>query len=417
MPRKRIVLAGLCRTPYGKFGESLKDVPAQKLLATCFKESLARTNVGTVHIDEIIAGNCSHQPDAPNIARVSALMAGFPHHIPAFSVQRNCGSGMQAIISAVRAILAQDGAVYLVGGTESMSNIPAAMIKRGSFGYNEHSDILLKNCMTQALTDPITREIMWQTAENVAIKYGISRDDQDEFAVRSHQKAFVAIRSGKFKSQIAPVKFPIPDRTGKIMEEEVVAEDKGPNAALSKQTLALAPTLYAWMSSKNVIRATQEQITKSTVTPANSCPMTDGAASLVVMDLGQAELIGIEPLAEIISWGAIGTDPSYMGEGPACVAPMVLARAGLEVKDMGVFEINEAFAATTIAVQRKLEIPEEKLNIYGGAIALGHPVGASGAMLVVKAAYLLKDLEKDYALISLCIGGGQGIGMIIKNWK
>lgn len=401
---KRLVIAGACRTPIGKFGETLKDVSAQELLKTCFAETINRTRIDPNLIDEAVAGTCMHLSDAPNIARVSWLMAGLPEKTPSFSVQRNCGSGIQAIVSAARAILAGDGEIYLAGSTESMSNTPA-VFKRGSFNYNLGS-IEVKDSLLEGLTDHLTGEVMWQTAENIARKYGITRKEQDVFSAQSHKKAFAAIQGGRFESQVVPVpvkKNPVP-----------MYNDEGPSAEATEQTLAVVPTMYK--IKKGEAGATPEQIKTATVTPANSCQISDGAASILVLTLEKAKELGIEPQAEILSWGFAGVNPSYMGEGPICVMPIALKRAGLILDDIDVFENNEAFAAISVAWERNVHVAPEKHNIYGGAIALGHPVGATGVILTVKAIYLLKDLEKTHALISLCVGGGQGAGLIVRNF-
>lgn len=412
MLSKRLVIAGSCRTPYGEKGGSLRFASSQHLLMTCFKETVKRAGIEPGRIDEAVVGSCSHLSDAPNIARVAWLMAGLPEEVTGYSVQRNCGSGIQAAVSAIRAILAGDAEVCLVGGAESMSNTPA-MLPVNAYTDRTIEHITLINSLTQGLTDPVTGELMWQTAENTVRKYGISREEQDEFAGSSHLKAFNAIKSGKFKSQIVPVTIGRKDRLGNI-KTEIVSLDEGPDRTRNKQTLSLYPTLYHL--GINGVKGTPEQIAQSTVTAGNACTLTDGAASSLILTLDKAAELGIEPEAEILSWGFAGVPPSHMGDGPIRVTPKLLQKAGLGIDDIDVFEVNEAFASIVVAFQKNTGVPYDKININGGGISLGHPVGASGWMLPVKAIYLLKERNETHALITLCVGGGQGAGIIIKNW-
>ena len=421
MMGKRVFIAGTCRTPVGKFGQRLKDVPAQELLRKCFAETVKRTGIKFSDVEEAIAGTCIHLPDALNVARVAVLLASctdeqlksfrkegvFPKEVfrdsptrntPAFTVARNCGSGLQAIFSATQEILSDNYQVILAGGTESMSNSPG-MIKRGSFVFRQ-VDVTITDSLLHGLTDPLTGELMGLTAENVAEKHGITREEQDKYAAESHQRAFRAIREGKFKSQIVPVDVRDVNLLGHVRESQV-SEDEGPEPSLTASKLGILKPYFK---------------AGGTVTPANSCMVNDGAASCLVLSLEKAKELGVTPEAEIIAYAGCALDPSYMGEGPVYAIPAVLKAAGLTIDDIDVFEINESFASTTIAVQRQLNIPSEKLNIHGGALSLGHPVGASGAILTVKAVGLLKELKKTYAIVSLCVGNGQGVALLIKNY-
>lgn len=388
-----IVISSACRTPLGMAPlGNLSDVSAVDLLTAVFKETLKRSKLDPRHISEVIAGNVAQSSDAPNIARVAALKAGVPKQVPGFTVQRNCGSGLQALVSAAQAVKAYDADMVLVGGTESMSNIPHILrgLRKG-LKYDPRK--MLANFVDglgEGLIDPITGEVMGKTAENIAATYAVSRADQDEFAADSHRKAFRAMREGKFRPQIVAIQ----------TRKELVAQDEGINAGLNKETLALFPTIF------------QE---KGTVTPGNSCPLSDGASSFLVTTLAIAKRYSLNPEAEILSYAFAGCDPSYMGMGPVWAIPNALLESRISVRDIDLFEINEAFAAQVLACQRGLQIPIEKLNVWGGAIALGHPVGATGAILTTKAIAMLKDLKKELAVISMCIGGGQGGALVLRN--
>ena len=396
--RGDIVIAGSCRTAIGKAGSkpgSLSKIHASELLRLCFAETLRRCGlekerVGLIH--EVIAGNVGQPADTPNIARVAALKAGIPNHVPAYTVQRNCGSGLQALISACQLIRASDAQVVLVGGTESMSQIPhiAPGIRYG-LGFG---DGILLDALKAGLRDPLTGEGMGETAENIAQKYGISREDQDAFAADSHQKAFRATREGKFRSQIVPVGIP-----GKEL-----FQDEGIAPSTSRAALANMPKEYCFREGGSVHYG-------------NACQVSDGAAAFLVLTREAADRLGIVPEAEVVGYAVTGCEPSYMGMGPATAIPAALKHAGLDIGVVDYFEINEAFAAQIRALQCVLSIPDEQLNVWGGAIALGHPVGATGAILVSKLIAILQDHNAAIGCISLCIGGGQGIAAIIRNAK
>lgn len=392
---KRICITGSCRTPIGKAGGTrgnLSSLSATELLAVCFKESEKRSGLKSDGFDQVIVGNCAQSSDAPNTARVAALKAGIPINVPSFTVQRNCGSGLQAVVSACQMIKAEEANIVLAGGTESMSNIPY-ILKDVRFGCGlQHKQ--LTDALWEGLTDPITGEMMGKTAENIAERYNISRDDQDEFAVQSHQKAFRAIREGKFRSQICSVE----------VGGRKVSQDEGINQALTKQFLSLFPEKAFFVKG-------------GTVHAGNSCGISDGASSLIVLTWPEAINRNLEPEAEILGYAFEACDPSYMGMGPYYAIPKALARARLSINDVDYFEINEAFASQTLACQRGLEIPLEKLNVQGGAIALGHPVGATGAILITKLIALLKDTGKHIGVVSMCIGGGQGGAIVIRNMR
>jgi acetyl-CoA C-acetyltransferase len=423
---ERLIIAGAVRTPIGAFLGSLKDVSAAQLMAICFKEVLKRTGIDPNLIDEIIVGNVCQPSDAANIARVSALLSHLPINIPAYSVQRNCASGIQAITSACQAFKAGDGKIFLVGGTENMSQVPY-LLKFVRTGLRLQHYYLIDG-LWEGLTDPIVNQIMGRTAENIARKYNISREEQDEFAVWSHQKAFRAKREGKFKSQIVPVIIQnITNISGKLLvNEKVVAEDECINPSLTKQLASSFPTIFMdrniyqpqypkseLKEGKVILETKIEDI--GTITPKNSCPISDGAAAMLIMSESKAKELKIEPQAYIVEYAYAACDPAYMGEGPIFAVPKALQKAQLKIDEIDFFELNEAFAAQALACQKVLQIPNEKLNVWGGAIALGHPVGATGAYLTVKAIYILNEYKKRYALITMCVGGGQGGALIIER--
>ncbi len=394
---KKVVLTRGVRTPIGNFGGALRDITAQELLKFVFQEAIKRAGIDPMIIDEVIAGCIIQNSDAPNIARVAALMAGIPEHVPAYTVQRNCVSSIQAITSAYQAIQAGDGDVFLVGGTESMSNAPY-VLRQARFGYRlRHGELI--DTLWEGLTDPIVGQIMGRTAENVAEKYGITREEQDEFALQSHKKAFRATREGRFKDEIAVMQIP-KKMAGKDVAPEIFAEDECINIGLTKQMLALYPTVFK---------------EDGTVTPGNSCPISDGAAALFVLSETKAKELGITPEFYVRGYGYAALSPAYMGEGPIHAVPLALKKAGVNMGDIDFFEINEAFAAQVIPSKRELNIPDEKFNVNGGAIALGHPVGATGARMVVTLQHILKNRNGRLGVAAACVGGGMGGAIVIER--
>ena len=397
-----VVLISPVRTPVGSHGGALRDLRAQDLAKIVFETVLGRTGLEPALLDEVILGNIGQPSDAANIARVAALMAGIPKEVPGFTVQRNCASGLQAITSAYQAIQAGDGELFLVGGTESMSNIPY-IIKKARWGLKlRHAE--LTDALWEGLTDPIAGQIMGRTAENLVERYEISREEQDEYAVNSHKKAFRATRMGKFRDEIVPVEV-IKRAAGREVAKEVITEDESINPALTVQKAALYPAIFKEGGS---------------VTPANSCPINDGAAAMLVATAERAAELGLEPMARIVSYAYAGVDPAYMGIGPAYAIPKALQRAGLSLDDIDLIELNEAFAAQVLAVAIEMERQGhnwdwEKVNVNGGAIALGHPVGATGAKITTTLLHEMKRRKVRYGLSTMCVGGGQGGAMIVEN--
>jgi len=404
---KDVVLLGGVRTPVGMHGGALRDMRAQDLAKLVLAEVIKRTGIDVNVIDEVIVGSVGQPSDAANLARVAALMAGVPEHVPAFTVQRNCASGIQSITSAFQAIQSDDGEVFLVGGTESMSNIPY-ILKGARWGLKlRHSQ--LTDALWEGLTDPIVNQIMGRTAENVAEMYEITRQAQDEYAIQSHKKAFMATRQEKFKDEIVPVEI-VKKVAGQEVAREPITQDEGINPGLSMQKAGMYPTVFK---------------ENGTVTPANSCPISDGAAALLVMTAEKAKSLGMQPMARIVAYDYAALNPGIMGLGPARAIPKLFAkmkRRGINIpfSDVDLIEINEAFAAQVLGCAKELtaggfDWDWKKVNVNGGAIALGHPVGATGSKLTVSIMNELKRRKARYGIVTMCVGGGQGGVMLIEN--
>ncbi len=427
--KERIAIVAGFRSPMGKAGGVLKNVKAHDLGARIVKEVLIRSKVDPKQIDEVIIGNVAQPAEAANIARVIALKAGIPESVPAFTVHRNCASGMEAMTTAASKILNGEAEIILAGGVESMSNIPLmfgkkmtalfANLMKAKTLQQKISTILTfrLNFLTpvvglvQGLTDPISGLIMGCTAENVAKDFKITRQEQDEFSLRSHQKAEKAIATGIFKEEIIPVFNN--DENNSLMIEEDEGVRKG-------QTIEALAKLKPYFEKGT-----------GTVTVANSSQVTDGAAFAVLMRESKAKEMGLEVLGYIREFAYAGLDPSRMGLGPVFAAKKLFDKSGLGVKDIDLFEINEAFAAQVIGCQRAFasdefaqkylgldkalgEINPEIINVNGGGVALGHPVGMSGARIVIHALRELKRRGKNRGFAALCIGGGQGGAVILE---
>jgi acetyl-CoA C-acetyltransferase len=393
---KEVVIIEGVRTPIGRHGGAFKTLTAQELAAITMREVIQRTEINPHLIDDVILGCIGQYSDAPNIGRVAALMAGVPTHVPGYTVQRNCVASMQAISCAYQAIQADDGEIFLCGGTESMSTAPY-VVRGARWGLKLRHD-QFTDTLWEGLTDPVCDMIMGYTAENLAMMYGISREEQDRFAVQSHKKAFRATRMGKFEDEIVPVRV-----SKKVAGQEVAYEnivnDECINPALSVQKAGLYPTVFKKGGS---------------VTPANACPISDGAAAVIVMTADKAQELGMEPLATIRSYAYAAVPPEIMGIGPT----KAMERAGLKLTDMDLIELNEAFAAQSIAVGIELEKDGwdwERVNVNGGAVALGHPVGCTGTRIVVTLLHEMIKRDVPLGLATACVGGGQGGAMIIER--
>ncbi len=390
--REVVVLSGV-RTAIGDFGGGLKDIPPTDLGARVVREAVARSQVPAAEIGHVVFGNVLHtEPKDMYLSRVAAIAGGLSQDTPALTLNRLCGSGLQAIVSAAQTILLGDADSAVAGGAESMSRggytMPAA--RWGA----RMGDAKVLDMMVGALTDPFDSVHMGITAENVAAKWGISRQMQDELAVESNRRAVSAIEKGHFKSQILPVE--LKSRKGAV----VVDTDEHPRADASMENMAK-------------LRAVFQQ--DGSVTAGNASSINDGAAAMVLMERKAAEAKGLKPMARLVGYAHAGVDPKYMGIGPVPAVKKLLDKTGLKVGDLDVIESNEAFAAQACAVAKDLAFDMRKVNPNGGAIALGHPIGATGCILSVKAIYELQRIGGRYALVTMCIGGGQGIAAIYER--
>jgi acetyl-CoA C-acetyltransferase len=390
--REVVVVSGV-RTAIGDFGGSLKDFAPTELGARCVREALSRSKVAPDEVGHVVFGNVIHtEPKDMYLSRVCAINGGIPKEVPAVTLNRLCGSGLQAIVTAAQIVALGDADVAVAGGVESMSRanywLPSA--RWGS----KMGDQVVMDSLIGALSDPFDTSHMGVTAENIAAKYGISRKTQDEFSVESHRRAANAIKNGWFKSQILPIE--IKDRKGTKnfdTDEHVRAET----------------TMDSLGKLKPVFKK------DGSVTPGNASGINDGAAAVVLMERKLAEKRGLKPMARLVAYGHAGVEPSLMGLGPIPAVQNAMKKAGLKVADMDVIESNEAFAAQACAVAKDLGFDPKKTNPNGGAVALGHPVGATGCLISVKALYELQRIGGRYALVTMCIGGGQGIAAIYER--
>jgi acetyl-CoA C-acetyltransferase len=391
--REVVILSGV-RTAIGDYGGSLKDFAPSELGARVVREAVARAKIDPAAIGQCVIGNVLHtEPKDMYISRLCAVNGGLPHDTGAFTVNRLCGSGMQAIVSASQYILLGETDAAVAGGAESMSRaIYASLTQRWGARMGDSKMI---DMMVGALTDPFDTVHMGVTAENVAAQCGVSRDMQDAFAVESHRRAMAAIAAGHFKSQILPIE--LKTKKGSTMFDT----DEHPRADASLESMAKLKTVF--------------QKDNGTVTAGNASGINDAAAAVVLMEKSAAAAKGLQPIARLVAYGHAGIDPKIMGLGPVSAVQRALAKAGLKVGDLDVVESNEAFAAQALGVTKNLGLDPAKVNPNGGAVALGHPIGATGALLTVKAIYELQRTGGRYGLITMCIGGGQGIAAIIER--
>ena len=388
-----VVFLSGARTAIGSFGGALKDVPPTTLGAHAAKAAIARAGIAGGDVDQVVFGNVIHtEARDMYLSRVAAMEAGVPKEAPALTVNRLCGSGLQAILSAAQAILLGDAQIALAGGAESMSR-GGYLLPNARWGQRMGAATAV-DMMLGVLNDPFGHSHMGVTAENVSARYGIPREQQDAAAVESHQRAARAIAAGHFKEQIAP--FEIAGRKGTVTFD--TDEHVRPEATIADMA-KLKPVFKK----------------DGTVTPGNASGINDGAAAVILATAGAARERGLTPLARLVSWGLAGVEPDEMGMGPVPAVTRALKKAGLRVEDIDLIESNEAFAAQACAVSKQLGFDPARVNPNGGAIALGHPVGATGAILMVKTLYELKRTGGRYGLITMCIGGGQGIAMIVER--
>ena len=393
MSREVVVVSGV-RTAIGTFGGSLKDIPPTALGAQVVRESLKRAQVDGADVGHVVFGHVVNtEPRDMYLSRVAAIDGGCAEGTPAFNVNRLCGSGLQAIISASQAILLGDADIAIGGGAENMSRAPYASLAT-RFGARM-GDTKLIDMMIGALHDPFHNIHMGVTAENIAAKWGITRADQDALAVESHNRAERATAAGYFKDQITPV---------------MLKSRKGEVAYDTDEHFRAGATLADMDKLKPVFIKEN-----GTVTAGNASGINDAAAAVVLMEAGTAKARGLQPLARLVAYAHAGVDPKYMGIGPVPATQLALKKAGLTVNDLDVIEANEAFAAQACAVTRDLGLDPAKVNPNGSGISLGHPIGATGAVITVKALYELQRIQGRYALVTMCIGGGQGIAAIFER--
>ncbi|WHY55706.1 acetyl-CoA C-acetyltransferase [Peribacillus simplex] len=390
---REVVIVGAARTPVGAFGGSLANVSAVDLGVVAAKEAIKRANISTDMIDEVLVGNILSAGLGQNVARQVAIHAGIPETTPAMAINKLCGSGLRTVIMGAQFIALGDADVILAGGIESMSNAPY-LLPNYRFGQKMGNAEAVDSMTYDALTDVFNQYHMGVTAENIAEQWEISREKQDEFALESQLKAEKAQLEGRFADEIVPVEY---KRRGKTV---LVDQDEHPRHGLTIDQLAkLRPAFKE----------------NGTVTAGNASGINDGGAMLVLMSKEKADGLGLEALATIKSYANAALDPKIMGYGPVPATRKALAKAGLTIDDLDLMEVNEAFAAQSLAVLKDLELNPEKVNVNGGAIALGHPVGASGARILVTLLYEMKRRDAKTGLATLCIGGGQGTALIVER--
>ena len=390
---REVVIVSAVRTAIGSFGGTLKDVPAVELGAIVIKEAIKRANIKPEQVDEVIFGNVIQAGQGQSPARQAAVKAGIPVEVPAFTLNKVCGSGLRSVSLAAQLIKAGDNDIVITGGMENMSAAPY-LLPKARWGQRMGDGKLVDGMIKDGLWEAFNNYHMGITAENIAEKWGITREEQDEFALASQQKAEAAIKGGKFKDEIVPV-------TVKQKKKEVVFDtDEFPRFGASIEALAkLKPAFKK----------------DGTVTAGNASGINDSAAALVVMSADKAKELGIKPLAKIVSYGSKGLDPKIMGYGPFYATKLALEKANMTVADLDLIEANEAFAAQSLAVAKDLEFDMSKVNVNGGAIALGHPVGSSGARILVTLLYEMEKRDAKKGLATLCIGGGMGTALIVER--
>jgi acetyl-CoA C-acetyltransferase len=389
-----VVIVSAVRTAIGSFNGSLKNVSAPELGAVVLKGVLEKAGVPAHQVDEVIMGNVLQAGLGQNPARQAAILAGLPQEIPAMTINKVCGSGLKAVHLAVQAIVAGDAEVVLAGGMENMSQAPY-LLKGAREGFKMGDQKIVDSMISDGLWCAFNDYHMGITAENLCEKYEITREEQDEFAAWSQEKAVQAVKSGKFKDEIVPVE--IPQRKG---EKVIFDTDEYPREGTTVEKLrGLKPAFKK----------------DGTVTAGNASGINDGAAAVLVMSKKKADELGLVPLVSIKANASAGVDPSIMGIGPVSAVKKAMEKAKLQWEEIGLIEANEAFAAQAIAVDRELKFNKDILNVNGGAIALGHPIGASGARILVTLIHEMKRRNTQYGLATLCIGGGQGVATIVEN--
>ncbi|MFZ3045267.1 MAG: thiolase family protein [Desulfatirhabdiaceae bacterium] len=389
-----IVCVGACRTAMGKFGGKLRNFDVKDIGAATISEALKRAGIDGSLIDEVIVGHCRQAGNGPNPAKIASVKGGIPKDVHAVTINNACPSGMKAMIIGAQNILVGDVESVMITGMESMSTIPYLLLKGRWEGFRMGNQVLLDGW--NDTKDVVCNLMMGETAENLVEKYKISREEQDEFAAESHQKAAKAQDEGWFDEEIIPIVIP-----GTKQKPEVIFDKDEPiRRDTSPEKMAKLPAVFREGGS---------------VTAGNSCGLSDGASSLVLMTRDRAKSLGLKPLFSIMSYSSVGVDNAYMGEGPGIAIPKALRKLGMNLSDMDLIEVNEAFAAQIIANERILSWDRSKLNVQGGAIALGHPTGESGVRIIVTLYHALKRLDKELGVASICGGTGVACAMVIKR--
>ena len=389
-----IVIASAVRTPIGKFNGALKDVPAVELGRIVAEEALNRAGLTPEDVDEVIIGNARQAGNGPNLARQIGFRAGVPVDRPAFTVNKACGSGTKAITLACQSILSGENEIVLAGGVEQMSQIPY-LLMGARWGYRLGDDVLVDAMHRDGYYCPLADMMMGRTAEVLVEEYGISREAQDRFALESHHKAARAWEEGWFDAEVTPV-----DAPGHKGTTVRVARDERPRPDTNMEKLArLSPVFKA----------------DGTVTAGNASGITDGAAALLVMRADRAKALGIAALAHVEAFASAGVDPRRMGMGPVPATRKVLAQTGLSLQDIELIELNEAFAAQVLAVEHELDWDRDRRNVHGGAVALGHPTGCTGARIVVTLLYAMQQRDLELGLATLCVSGGLGMSLLVRR--
>ncbi len=388
------VIVSAVRTAIGIYGGGLAEVPAVKLGEICIRAALERADLKPGQVNEVIMGNVLQAGLGQNPARQSAINAGLPVEIPAMTINKVCGSGLKSVMLAAQAIKLGDADIVVAGGMESMSRAPY-LLEKARFGYRMGDGKLVDEMIRDGLWDAFNDCHMGMTAENICMAAELSREDLDKFALQSQQRAAHAIEAGVFKQEIVPVE--VPGKKGPTIFDK----DQGPRSETTIE--ALTKLRPAFMAEGGL------------VTAGNSSGLNDGGAAVVVMSRKKAEELGLKPMATIRSYASAGVDPRVMGMGPVPATKSALEKAGLKVTDLDLVEANEAFAAQSVAIGRELGFDPSKLNVNGGAIALGHPIGASGTRILVTLLYEMQRRQSHYGLATLCIGGGQGVAMIVER--
>ena len=389
-----IIIASAARTAGGSFGGAFKKVSAVELGSLIIKEAVQRAGIEPAQVDEVVFGTGWQAGLGPNIGRLATVKSGLPVEVPAFTVNKRCGSSLRAVSLAAQLIKAGDAEVVLAGGAENITQVP--YVAAGARWGNRMGDSKLVDLMHKdGFMCPLAGHLMGMTAETLVEKYNISREEQDEYAAECQDKAMTAVKEGKFKEEILPVEVPVGKGKTEVFDTEEI-----PREGISAEKLAKLRPVFK---------------KDGTVTAGNSCALCDAGAAVVVMKEEKASELGVTPLARIVSYANAGVDPAIMGIGPVPAVNKALEKAGMKLDDIDIIEVNEAFAAQILAVERELKWDRSKLNVHGGAIALGHPVGATGAKILTTLLYALRARDKKFGLVSLCIGGGQGVAIVMER--